>query len=77
MYMGLNKIDIDILCYRCRKKTTEVQGLTVEEWYDVFYNDPRFEEHRSNHQMANSIIVRALLNEHDSCGCLTKMYACG
>jgi len=29
MYMGYNKIDINVLCYHCRNKNTGVQGMTV------------------------------------------------
>ena len=77
MYMGYNKIDIDILCEDCLNKITEVNDFTVEQLYNIFYNAPEFADNRNNHQMINSIIVRALLNDHGSCGCLTRIYSYG
>jgi len=77
MYMGFNKIDINILCYRCRSKMTDVQGMTIEELYNFWYTDPRWAHKRNQHRELNAIIVQTLLNNHDSCGCLTKVYEFG
>jgi lysine/ornithine N-monooxygenase len=77
MYAGRNKINISVLCSHCRKKMSGVQGLTIEEMYHVFYNDPRFADEKHDHSRINSVIVRALLTNHDCTDCVDKMYAFG
>jgi len=79
MYMGYNKIDINVLCYHCRNKNTGVQGMTVEQLYNMFYysDHPFFADKKNNHQQINSIIVNTLLGQHDCTSCIEKIYAYG
>ena len=78
MYMGYNKADINVLCHHCRSKVTEIDGLTVEELYNLFYEKPEyFGQNANKHQAINSIVVSTLLGQHDCSGCLTRYYEFG
>jgi len=69
-----NKVDINLICGRCLNKRTDFQGLTVKEFYNLFYTDPAFADKRNNHKIVNSIIIQALLAQHDCTRCLSLAF---